>query len=101
VGTGDADPVTVERRDDEHRFVVIRDGLVAELTYHRNGDRLVLVHDGVPEPLAGQGIGSALVEAALGWARASSLTLVPRCPFARRWLHEHPERIDDVTIDWQ
>jgi uncharacterized protein len=100
VPRGDPHGVRVDRRDDEHRFVVVRDGLLAELTYERSGDRLVLVHDGVPEPLGGQGIGSALVEAALDWARASSLTLVPRCPFARRWLREHPARTDGVTIDW-
>ncbi len=93
-------PIDVERHDDEHRFVVTRDGLVAELTYRRVGDRLVLVHDGVPEPLAGQGVGGALVGAAVDWARVASLTVVPRCPFARHWLAAHPELADGVAIDW-
>jgi predicted GNAT family acetyltransferase len=100
VASGDADRIDVEQRDDEHRFVVARGGLVAELTYHRDGERLVLDHDGVPEALSGQGVGSALVRAAVDVARASGLTLVPRCPFARRWLREHPELTDGVAIDW-
>jgi len=100
VASGDADPIVVEQRDEEHRFVVARDGLLAELTYHRDAERLVLVHDGVPEELSGQGVGSALVLAAVDLARASALTLVPRCPFARRWLREHPELTDGVSIDW-
>jgi uncharacterized protein len=100
VPSSKADPIKVERRDDEHRFVVTRDGLLAELTYQRSADRLVLVHDGMPEPLGGHGIGSALVEAALDWAREFSLMLVPRCPFARRWLREHAERTEGVTSDW-
>jgi len=41
------------------------------------------------------------VSAALGIARDEGLTIVPWCPFARRWLREHPDRIGDVTIDWK
>ena len=33
-------------------------------------------------------------------AAAEGLTIVPTCPFARRWLGEHPDAIGDVTIDW-
>ncbi len=100
MASGGADRTVVVQRDDEHRFVVARDNLLAELTYRRDGERLVLVHDGVPEGLSGQGVGSALVRAAIDVARASGLTLVPRCPFARRWLREHPELTDGVAIDW-
>jgi hypothetical protein len=27
--------------------------------------------------------------------------LVPWCPFARRWLKEHPEAAEGVSIDWE
>jgi hypothetical protein len=90
-------------RDDtaNHRFVLERDGATAELVYDaRRAGRLVLVHTGVPDELGGQGIGGRLVEAALDRARAERLTVVPWCPFARRWLTEHSEAAAVVEIDW-
>jgi hypothetical protein len=90
----------VVRRPDEHRFVIERDGLVAELVYDERDGRLVLVHDGVPSALEGRGIGSALVQAAVDWAAAQDLTLVPRCPFARHWLRDHPDEARRVRVEW-
>ncbi len=85
---------------ERHRLVVERDGYTAELVYRLRGDRLILVHTGVPDELGGQGIGGALVRAAVDRARDGSLTVVPWCPFARRWLREHPAAAADVAIDW-
>jgi hypothetical protein len=82
------------------RFVIREGGAEAELIYAREGDRLMLVHTGVPEEWGGHGIGGRLVRAALARAQANDLTVVPWCPFARRWLHEHPEEAAAVTIDW-
>lgn len=73
---------------------------VAELRYHRSGDRLALLHTGVPAHLEGRGIGGALVRAAVALAETEGLTVVPYCPFARRWLEEHPDVAATVTIDW-
>jgi uncharacterized protein len=83
------------------RLVVELDGVEAELVYELDGDRLVLVHTGVPATLGGRGIGSMLVRAALARAREEGLTVVPWCPFARRWLREHPDAADTLTVDWE
>ena len=83
------------------RFETTVDGHTAELIYRRRGERLVLVHTGVPEELEGRGIGAALVTAALGDARARGLTVVVHCPFARTWLRRHPDAADGVDIDWR
>jgi len=84
-----------------HRLVVRGDGGAdAELVYEREGDVLYLIHTEVPPAFRGHGTGGQLVEAAIGWARADGLTVVPWCPFARRWLHEHPDAASGVTIDW-
>ena len=85
---------------DSERFVLTEDGQVAELVYHRHGDRLTLIHTEVPEALGGRGIGGRLVEAALDRARSEGLTIVPSCPFARSWLEKHPDALDGVTVDW-
>ena len=73
---------------------------IAELTYHRNGNRFVLIHTGVPDEMGGRGIGGLLVRAALERAVAEGLTIVPSCPFAREWLEKHPEVAAGASIDW-
>src|SRR6266851_358035 len=66
----------------DSRFVVEEDGQVAELVYQLDGDRLVLLHTGVPIELEGRGIGSRLVAA----------------PFVRDWLKRHPDAAATVPI---
>ena len=83
---------------DERRFEVTVDGHLAELVYARSGDRLVLVHTGVPEALGGRGVGGVLVQAALAAAKAEGLTVVPQCPFAKSWIEKHPDAADGVTV---
>ena len=84
----------------ESRFVLDAGGVTAELVYRTRADRLVLVHTGVPDEMSGRGIGGKLVLAALDKARAEGLTIVPQCPYARKWLEDHPDAIEGVTIDW-
>jgi predicted GNAT family acetyltransferase len=82
------------------RFELRADGWLAELAYRVRGDRLVLVHTGVPPELEGRGIGGRLVTAALDRAAREGLVVVPLCPFARSWLERHPEAASRATIDW-
>jgi predicted GNAT family acetyltransferase len=83
------------------RFVIGEGGTEAELIYARQGDRLILVHTEVPEVWGGHGIGGRLVRAAVAKAKADGLTMVPWCPYARRWLQEHADEAAAVTIDWE
>ena len=85
---------------DMSRFELTADGHVAELTYRRRADRLVLIHAGVPDELGGRGIGGLLVQAAVDRAAKEGLTVVPLCPFARTWLEHHLDAASAVTIDW-
>ena len=83
------------------RFLIHQDGAEAELVYRRNGQRLVLVHTGVPDEIGGHGIGGQLVRAAIERARDEGLTLVPVCPYATRWLESHPDEVGAVPVDWK
>jgi predicted GNAT family acetyltransferase len=85
----------------QSRFEYTSEGSLAELLYRRRADRLVLIHTEVPDDLGGRGIGGALIRAALDWAVAENLTVVPLCPFARSWLERHPDDAARVTIDWE
>ena len=95
----DALPVTDNQA--ESRFEIRTGVYQAELIYHRHGDRLALIHTEVPEELEGRGIGGLLVAAAVDRAALEGLTIVPFCPFARRWLQRHADVSDRVAIDWK
>lgn len=82
------------------RFVIAVDGAEAELIYRTQPGRLILVHTEVPESLGGRGFGAKLVMAALARARERGETVVPWCPFARRWMHQHPDAVAGITVDW-
>ena len=95
------DPPFVREDPGENRFVVDEQGAIAELDYEVDDGRLLLLHTGVPESFRGQGIGGRLVTAAVGKARSEGLTIVPWCPYARRWLEEHADEADGVNVDFR
>ncbi len=84
----------------EHGLIAEDAGMLARLIRNTAPSRLIPFHTEVPEYLAGRGIGGSLVRAALGRAVAEHLTILPLCPFARRWLKDHPETAGTVRIDW-
>jgi predicted GNAT family acetyltransferase len=91
----------VDDRERERLVIVGEDGAEAELFYERDSDRLYLIHTEVPPAFRGQGTGGRLVAAALAVAGDEGLTVVPWCPFARRWLRAHPDRVGNVRVDWE
>jgi predicted GNAT family acetyltransferase len=88
--------------DDEakSRLVIEGDGAVSQLGYRQRPGRLIITHTEVPEALRGRGIAGRLVRAAVARARASHDVLVPWCPYARKWLEDHPDVAATVRIDW-
>jgi uncharacterized protein len=96
-----SDAVPVTDNQAASRFEISEGGHLAELRYHRNGTRLILIHTEVPEELEGRGLGGRLVVAAVDRAAREGLTIVPFCPFARRWLESHSDVADLAAIDWQ
>jgi predicted GNAT family acetyltransferase len=81
----------VRNNESERRFEITVDGHTAFLKYAMEGGRLNLVHTEVPPELGGKGLGGTLAHAALEYARASQLSVVPSCPFVKRYLEKHPE----------
>ncbi len=61
----------------------------AYLAYERSGGTLTIEHTVVPPEAEGQGVGGALVQAAVDFARSESLELAATCSFARSWLERH------------
>lgn len=76
----------------EHRFEIKQGDALAELVYEMRGsDTIDLVHTAVPAALEGGGYGSALAKAALEYARANELRVIPTCQFVQAYIRRHPE----------
>jgi predicted GNAT family acetyltransferase len=73
------------------RFEIAVDGHIGFLRYARTGDRIELIHTEVPPELGGRGLGGTLAKFALDHARGAGLTVIPTCPFVRKYLERHPE----------
>jgi len=48
----------------------------------------------VPTAIGGRGLAAGLVTAALQYARAQGMTVVPACAYAALFLQRHPEYAD-------
>ena len=91
--------ISHERQGHRGAFVVNRDGArLAELSYTVAGSRVILDHTQVDDSLRGTGTGARLVAAAVEWARAEKLSLLPLCPFARSVFDRTPAYAD-VLVD--
>ncbi|WP_460219075.1 GNAT family N-acetyltransferase [Psychroserpens sp. MEBiC05023] len=53
------------------------------MTYsHTDSNKIIIDHTEVDKSLKGQGVGYALVEASVNYARAKQIKILPLCPFA-------------------
>jgi len=62
--------------------------------YRRVGDTLQMVHTEVPAPVRGRGAAGRVVAAALDYAQAQGLKVMPLCSYVRGYFQRHPERRD-------
>ena len=91
---------SVVRKPEKNRFEVESGSQVSKLVYEmRDATTMDIVHTEVPEDLAGQGIGSALVVTALEYAKSHQMKVVPSCPFVASYLQRHPEW-NDIVADF-
>jgi predicted GNAT family acetyltransferase len=83
-----------EEGESKGRYVVRLDGAVAEMTYSRAGETMIIIdHTEVPDAMRGRSVGQALVRRAVEDARAEGRSIIPLCPFAEAQFSRHP--------DWQ
>ena len=64
--------------------------------YQRVPGRVVFTHTEVEQSQEGQGVGSQLARGALDDVRAAGLKVVPRCPFIKAYVDQHPDYADLV-----
>lgn len=93
------DNVSVIHKQEARRFELVVDGLRSLLTYRRFGERIVFDHTEVPKALEGNGLAAKLARAALDFARANHLQVVPLCPYVSAFIRKHPEYQDLASPD--
>ena len=76
----------IKHKESESRgmfYIENEKGLVAELTYRKNDDNvLVIDHTEVKREMENQGIGSKLIAESVEYARKNNFKIDPLCPFA-------------------
>ncbi len=93
---------TIEVRDApaRRRFEIVVDGDVAGFAlYREHGDRIAFTHTEVSDRYEGRGLAARLVASALDEVRARSKSVLPYCPYVRRYISRHPEYVDLVPLD--
>jgi hypothetical protein len=96
-----ADALPIVMNEQTHRFEAYLDGETAFAEYVLHNGAMVLPHTVVPDAFAGQGVGSTLARAALGYAREHGLKVKPSCPFIAGYIKKHPEWQDLVHQDFR
>lgn len=74
------------------RYRMVVDGVEAEMTYSRAGEKLIIIdHTHVPSALRGRKIGESLVRQAVEDARREGISIIALCPFAKAQIERHRE----------
>lgn len=77
---------------DKARFEILADGELAGFAqYHLRSDEIAFTHTQTDDQFRGLGVASWLVQSSLDAVRARHLTVLPYCPFVRKWITEHLE----------
>jgi predicted GNAT family acetyltransferase len=85
------DEITVQHNAAANRFESRIGPHLAVADYLREEDRMIITHTYVPTALRGQGVAEKLVRAALGFAQAEGLKVVPHCSYVAAFIQRHPE----------
>jgi uncharacterized protein len=87
----------VKDHPDQARYEIEVDGERGGFVqYRRSGGELTLIHTETDPRFRGHGLAGHLIAAVLDEARQQHLAVLPYCPFARRYIAEHPAYTDLV-----
>jgi predicted GNAT family acetyltransferase len=79
------------------RYEIRLDGELAGFAeYERGEGAVIFTHTEVDSAFEGKGVGGSLARGALADVRAKGLSVVPLCPFIKKWIGKHPDYQDLV-----
>ena len=98
---GAASDLEVVNNSEGGRFEVRLGEEVAFVEYRLLASGILFPHTEVPPAFEGRGVGSALVKAAMAFARERGEKVIPVCPFVSGYIVKHPEFHDLVHPDYR
>jgi uncharacterized protein len=84
----------VVHNEKEQRFELVAESRKSLLAYHRTPGVISFDHTEVPPELEGQGIAAKMTRAALDFARAKGLRVVPACSYVAAFIRKNAEYQD-------
>jgi uncharacterized protein len=82
---------------EQDQYEIRADGeLAGFVQYHLRNGVIALVHTETDDRFRGQGLAGRLVQSTLDAARERHLSVLPYCPYVRRWIADHPAYADLV-----
>lgn len=84
----------VRHNPEARRFEACVDGALCRADYRMAGDVMHIVHTEVPRRFEGRGLSGQVVQAALDYARANGLRVVPVCGYVRAYMRRHADTQD-------
>jgi predicted GNAT family acetyltransferase len=76
-------------------FELENDGeIIAEITYKRSDNELIINHTGVDTAYRGQKLGEKLVAEAVNFARRENFKITPLCSYAKALIERNPDYSD-------
>jgi len=90
----DLDALEIMNNEAEKRFEVWIESYLSKLDYIRDGKNFVITHVGVHPELRGQGVAGKITQAALEYAGANSLRVIPMCSYAASYIRRNPQYTD-------
>jgi predicted GNAT family acetyltransferase len=92
-------PITIRHNPDRSRFEVLDgDSVIGRAAYvdrDAEGQR-IFYHTVINDDYVGQGLAGRLAAQALDQTVAAGLTIVPVCPYIKKYLQKHPEYAANV-----
>ena len=84
-------PIEVRHNTAAQRFEAEVDGGLSVADYQIRNGEMIMTHTYTPPELRGRGIAEKLVRAALEYARAEKLKVVPACSYVDIFIQRHAE----------
>ena len=97
----DYNDLKLKKNAESNRLELEIDGVIAFIEYKLIRDKLFLIHTEVPDALSGKGVGTAIVQKTLEYAKENNYKIIPICPFVQSYLKRHQEWIDIIAPDAQ